>query len=217
MYRIESRVRRLNDLGFDVDELDIITDFDGATIRIQPKVVDAGPSLPAAAPADRAGRRGEPGPTAAQRPRLLPCAHRPAGRRRGDRRPPVADRPVRAGRASGPDRPARQARAGRGLPRDARAPLVPQRAGRGRDPDGRCGKRLHQVPCCGGLPDEEIAVPIWSRQGRWPIRFDPSQGFVDDEYEKPYDPWEDEAAEPDEEPAEAYLDIAALRARAKKK
>src|SRR5215211_6774790 len=42
MHRIESRVRRLNALGFDVAELDIITDFDGSTIRIQPKVVDAG-------------------------------------------------------------------------------------------------------------------------------------------------------------------------------
>lgn len=42
MWRIEQRVARLNDLGFDVDELDIITDWDGATVRIQPKVVDAG-------------------------------------------------------------------------------------------------------------------------------------------------------------------------------
>ena len=28
--------------------------------------------------------------------------------------------------------------------------------------------------------------------------FDPSQGFADDEHEKPYDPWEDEAAESEE-------------------
>src|SRR3954462_7809716 len=42
MHRIESRVRRLNALGFDVAELDITTDFAGSTIRIQPKVVDAG-------------------------------------------------------------------------------------------------------------------------------------------------------------------------------
>ena len=42
MWRIERRVERLNDLGFDVDELDIITDLDGDTIRIQPKVVDLG-------------------------------------------------------------------------------------------------------------------------------------------------------------------------------
>ena len=47
--------------------------------------------------------------------------------------------------------------------------------------------------------------------------FDPSQGFADDEHEKPYDPWEDETAESEEEKesAAAYLDIAALRAKAK--
>ncbi|MFC6286029.1 DUF4032 domain-containing protein [Nocardioides sp. GCM10027113] len=42
MWRIERRIERLNDLGFDVDELDIITDFDGDKIRIQPKVVELG-------------------------------------------------------------------------------------------------------------------------------------------------------------------------------
>jgi len=42
MHRIESRVRRLNALGFDVAELDITTDMGGSTITIQPKVVDAG-------------------------------------------------------------------------------------------------------------------------------------------------------------------------------
>lgn len=42
MWRIESRIERLNDMGFDVDELDIITDFDGDRVRIQPKVVELG-------------------------------------------------------------------------------------------------------------------------------------------------------------------------------
>ncbi|GAA5014998.1 DUF4032 domain-containing protein [Actinopolymorpha pittospori] len=42
LYRLEQRIQRLNDLGFDVAELDIHTDFDGRHIRIQPKVVDAG-------------------------------------------------------------------------------------------------------------------------------------------------------------------------------
>lgn len=40
--QVESRVRRLNALGFDVAELDIQTAADGSTLRIQPKVVDAG-------------------------------------------------------------------------------------------------------------------------------------------------------------------------------
>ena len=42
MWRIEQRVERLNDLGFDVDELDIVTDWDGEKVRIQPKVVELG-------------------------------------------------------------------------------------------------------------------------------------------------------------------------------
>jgi hypothetical protein len=42
MWRLEQRIERLNDLGFDVDELDIITDWDGSTVRVQPKVVEAG-------------------------------------------------------------------------------------------------------------------------------------------------------------------------------
>ena len=41
-WRVDERIRRLNELGFDVDELSISTDLDGAFIQIQPKVVDAG-------------------------------------------------------------------------------------------------------------------------------------------------------------------------------
>jgi hypothetical protein len=42
LWRIERRVERLNELGFDVDELDIVTDWSGSTVRLQPKVVEAG-------------------------------------------------------------------------------------------------------------------------------------------------------------------------------
>ena len=41
-FRIDARIRRLNQLGFDVAELDISTDFDGQRVQIQPKIVDAG-------------------------------------------------------------------------------------------------------------------------------------------------------------------------------
>jgi hypothetical protein len=41
-WRVDERIRRLNDLGFDVDELSISTDVGGTHIQIQPKVVDAG-------------------------------------------------------------------------------------------------------------------------------------------------------------------------------
>lgn len=41
-WRINERVNRLNSLGFDIEELAIKTDETGTTVRIQPKVVDAG-------------------------------------------------------------------------------------------------------------------------------------------------------------------------------
>ncbi|TAJ47589.1 MAG: DUF4032 domain-containing protein [Herbiconiux sp.] len=41
-WRINKRVDRLNDLGFDIEELAIKTTEGGTTVRIQPKVVDAG-------------------------------------------------------------------------------------------------------------------------------------------------------------------------------
>jgi hypothetical protein len=41
-WRINERVERLNDLGFDIEELAIKTDTTGTQVRIQPKVVDAG-------------------------------------------------------------------------------------------------------------------------------------------------------------------------------
>ncbi len=41
-WRINQRVERLNDLGFDIEELAITTDGDSTQVRIRPKVVDAG-------------------------------------------------------------------------------------------------------------------------------------------------------------------------------
>ncbi len=41
-WRIARRIERLNERGFDVAELDVISDVDGRTVRIQPKVVDGG-------------------------------------------------------------------------------------------------------------------------------------------------------------------------------
>jgi len=69
------------------------------------------------------------------------------------------------------------------------------------------------------LPDEEVALSALASMGPLANPFDPSQGFTDEEYEKPYDPWEDGEGAPgavEEELQTDYLDIAALRARAKK-
>lgn len=42
MWRIEQRIERLNSIGFDVEELDIVTDFDGDSVKIRPRVVELG-------------------------------------------------------------------------------------------------------------------------------------------------------------------------------
>ncbi|MBZ5734610.1 DUF4032 domain-containing protein [Nocardioides sp. TRM66260-LWL] len=42
MWRIEQRLERLGDLGFDVEELDVVTDIGGDTVRIRPRVVELG-------------------------------------------------------------------------------------------------------------------------------------------------------------------------------
>ncbi|MDN5813310.1 MAG: DUF4032 domain-containing protein [Micrococcaceae bacterium] len=41
-WRVDERIRRLNELGFDVDEIALRTTADGTQLQIQPKVVDAG-------------------------------------------------------------------------------------------------------------------------------------------------------------------------------
>ena len=54
-----------------------------------------------------------------------------------------------------------------------------------------------------GLPDEAIAVSAMESMGPLANPFDPSLGFADEEYERPYDPWEDEASAP--EPEEPWM------------
>ena len=41
-FKVDARIRRLNELGFDVAELDVVRDVDGESVQVQPKVVDAG-------------------------------------------------------------------------------------------------------------------------------------------------------------------------------
>jgi len=41
-WRVEQRIERLNDLGYDVEEIDIVTDIDGEEMRLQPRVVELG-------------------------------------------------------------------------------------------------------------------------------------------------------------------------------
>src|SRR5699024_11977006 len=39
-WRIDERIRRLNDLGFDLGELTVTTDLDGISLLVEPKVVE---------------------------------------------------------------------------------------------------------------------------------------------------------------------------------
>jgi hypothetical protein len=43
-YLVDARIRRLNDLGFDVAEVDVIGSPGASTVKVIPKVVDAGHS-----------------------------------------------------------------------------------------------------------------------------------------------------------------------------
>ena len=42
MWRVEQRVRRLHDLGFDVAEMEVVADEDGDRLRLVPRVVESG-------------------------------------------------------------------------------------------------------------------------------------------------------------------------------
>jgi tRNA A-37 threonylcarbamoyl transferase component Bud32 len=215
MHRIESRVRRLNALGFDVAELDITTDFDGSTIRIQPKVVDAGHH------SRRLIRLTGMDTEENQARRLLNDLD--YYRARTDQQG-VDEAIVAHEWLTEQFEPILQS-----VPMELRAKLEPaelyhemlehrwfmsEQAGAEISMAEAALSYVNTV--LRGLPDEEIAVSAMESMGPVANPFDPSQGFADDDSEKPYDPWEDEAAEAGEEPAEAYLDIAALRAKAQK-
>ena len=215
MHRIESRVRRLNALGFDVAELDITTDFDGSTIRIQPKVVDAGHH------SHRLIRLTGMDTEENQARRLLNDLD--YYRARTDQQ--GADEAIVAHEwLTEQFEPILQS-----VPMELRAKLEPaelyhemlehrwfmsEQAGAEISMAEAALSYVNTV--LRGLPDEEIAVSAMESTGPLANPFDPSQGFADDDSEKPYDPWEDEATEAEEEPAAAYLDIAALRAKAQK-
>ena len=41
-YRIDERLRRLNELGFDVEEIELVAGADGYRLRLDPHVVEPG-------------------------------------------------------------------------------------------------------------------------------------------------------------------------------
>ena len=215
MHRIESRVRRLNALGFDVAELDITTDFAGSTIRIQPKVVDAGHH------SRRLLRLTGLDTEENQARRMLNDLdyYRAFTDQQGADEAIVAHQWLTR----------RFEQVVSLVPSEMRRKLEPaelfhevlehrwfmgERAGREIPITEAAESYMETV--LKKLPDEEVAMEAMESMGPLANPFDPSQGFVDDDDEKPYDPWEEGEEAPDEDlpPATEYLDIAALRARA---
>ncbi|MBA8794827.1 hypothetical protein FHX74_002446 [Friedmanniella endophytica] len=215
MHRIESRVRRLNALGFDVAELDIVTDFGGSTIRIQPKVVDAGHH------SRRLLRLTGLDTEENQARRLLNDLD--YFRARTDQQ--NADEAVVAHQwLTQRFEPVITT-----IPDDLRGKLEPAELyheilehrwfmseAAGREVDIVKAAEDYVATVLRTLPDEAVAVTD-NESMELANPFDPSQGFVDDDWEKPYDPWEDGVEEtPDDAPVRGdFLDIEALRRKAR--
>ena len=214
MHRIENRVRRLNALGFDVAELDITTDIAGSTIRIQPKVVDAG----------HHSRR-------LIRLTGLDTEENQARRLLND---------LDSFRARTDQQNADESIVAHQWLRECFEPVihrVPSHLGSKLEPAEVYHEVLeyrwykseeagHEIPLLDAadgyvdevlrtLPDEAVSTVV-DPSFTLANPFDPSQGFADDTDEKPYDPWEDDLDEAEQQlaPPVDFLDIDALRRRA---
>ncbi|MVA76810.1 DUF4032 domain-containing protein [Auraticoccus sp. F435] len=208
MHRIEGRVRRLNALGFDVAELDITTDLDGSTVRIQPKVVDAGHH------SRRLLRLTGLDTEENQARRLLNDLD--TFRARTDQQ--GADEAIVAHQwLTTCFEPVMAA-----VPADLRgkrdaAEIFHEVLEYRWYSSEKAGYDIGLMDAARGyvenvlrtLEDEAMtAAPLPERALANP--YDPSQGFAEDADDKPYDPWEDEAEQVDVR-AGAFLDIDALR------
>ena len=218
LHRIESRVRRLNSLGFDVAELEMTTAEDGSSVRIQPKVVDAGHH------SRRLMRLTGLDTEENQARRLLNDldAFRARTGQQAVDEGVVAHQWLRqcfepVVRAIPPDL------AGKRDPAQIFHEVLDyrwyasQRADREIPLTDAVQGYIHDV--LRALPDEAIttedAVPV-GEAGRLLNPYDPSQGYAEDDAddEPPHDPWEADAAEPGAEVLPDRLDIDALRRRA---
>ena len=218
LHRIESRVRRLNALGFDVAELDITTSADGATVRIQPKVVDAGHH------SRRLLRLTGLDTEENQARRLLNDLDTYRARTNQQH---VDEAQVAHQWLTQCFEPAVAC-----IPWDLRskrdaAQFFHEVLDYRWYASQRNGYEVSLVDAAHGyindvlrnLPDEALSGESMAEisEGNRVLAnpFDPSQGFLDEEEEKPYDPWEDVA--PADEPAPfGGFDIDALRAKAQR-
>ena len=213
MYRMEGRMRRLNELGFDVAEIDVSTSADGRKVRMQPKVVDAG----------HHSRR-------LMRLTGLDAEEHQARRLLND---------MDTYRASLGSSLPESAIAHKWLLEEFEPAvnLIPDDLRGKRDPAQFFHEMLDyrwyqsqrenrsvptQVAAAGyihdvlrGLPDEHLGALAPTEERELVNKYDPSHGFADDE-EPPHDPWEDSAHDPSL-PLAQGLDIDALRRKAAEK
>lgn len=213
LYRIENRVRRLNDLGFDVAELDIQTSRAGDVITIQPKVVDAGHH------SRRLMRLTGLDTEENQARRLLNDLDTYRARTGQGH----VDESVVAHRwLTEHFEPVVTAIPAELTDKRDHAQVfhevldyrwyASQRAGHEVALGDAVQGYIHDV--LRGLPDEALGPPEATPDDRQLVNpYDPSQGFKDDE-EAPVDPWEAEAYAPGTEVLPDFLDIEALRRRA---
>lgn len=211
MYRLEGRVRRLNALGFDVAEIDVTTSADSSIIRMQPKVVEAG----------HHARR-------LMRLTGLDAEEHQARRLLND---------MDAYRTKFPHTMGESVIAHKWLMEvfEPAVTRIPEHLEGKREPaqffhevlDYRWyqSQREHRevsitdaaagyiADVLSSLPDEHMSNvnPVGQELQN---KYDPSHGFVDDDYEAPYDPWEDSDPDGAESASPFGFDINALRARA---
>lgn len=213
MYRLEGRVRRLNALGFDVAEIDVQTSPDGRTIRMQPKVVEAGHH------ARRLMRLTGIDAEEHQARRLLNDMDTLRTKLPGTMTEAVAAHKWLMEVFEPAISRIPQHLLGKREPAQFYHELLDyrwyqsQREHREVSTEEAAAGYISDVLAT--LPDEHMSniEPLGQELVN---KYDPSQGFVDEEYEKPYDPWEDEANAPDT-PLTLGFDIDALRAKAAQK
>ncbi|MHA7862390.1 DUF4032 domain-containing protein [Tessaracoccus sp. Y36] len=213
LYRLEGRVRRLNALGFDVAEIDVDASADGGTIRMRPKVVEAGHHT------RRLMRLTGLDAEEHQARRLL----NDMDTFRAKKAPNMAESVAAHKWLVEVFEPAINR-----IPADLRSKrdaaqffhevldyrwYQSQRENREVPTADAASGYIHEILTT--LPDEQLG-DLQMVGGELANKYDPSHGFVDDNEEKPYDPWEDSANAPDLELA-ATFDINALRAKAAKK
>ena len=151
-YRIAERLHRLNELGFDADEVELISTGEGNKLRLKTRVAESGHDSRKLFLRTGIDAGENQAPPAAQRhggvPGLAGAETGPAGVRGGGGQP-VARGGLRPGDRRDPRQPARPAAAGGDLPRGARAPLVHVRGGGPRRRHHRRHQGLHRAGAAG--------------------------------------------------------------------